>query len=167
MGQLVLVVGSLIASHFVVTERWRGRYTQAIAGAFIFGTALILNVATLWIFVSNEVNSLSAFTMLLSSFVLSTGFGFSVVTRTAALSLLPNTVFMMTLIFVVSATGVEFLVVLRLATVVFGATTLILLCASAIEQKNVILYEDLTLTRGLQQSAEELFQAILRDRGEG
>ena len=72
---------------------------------------------------------------------------------------------MMTLIFVVSATGVEFLVVLRLATVVFGATTLILLCASAIEQKNVILYEDLTLTRGLQQSAEELFQAILPRSG--
>ena len=123
VGQLVLVVGSLIASHFVVTERWRGRYTQAIAGAFIFGTALILNVATLWIFVSNEVNSLSAFTMLLSSFVLSTGFGFSVVTRTAAL-LLPKCI-MMTPTFVVG-TGVEFLAVLRFI-VVFGATTLILL----------------------------------------
>jgi len=165
VADLVLVVASLCASHFVYMGRWRGRYTQVIAGAFVLGTALILNVATLWVYVSDSVNVLSALTMLFSSFVLSAGFGFSIVTRTAVLSLLPNTVLMMTLVFVVLGGGAEFLVVLRFATVVCGATTLILLCASAIERKNIILYEDLILTRNLQLSAEDLFEAILPRAG--
>ena len=148
-----------------------GHRTQEIAGGFVLVVGITLNVAIVWVWLVAEINSIAAFTLLFAFLVLSTGFGFSMAYRTSLWSLLPNTMIMSLVIVIVFANEANdtdatslfglWLVAIRFITVCIGASSLIVLATKALEEKNKIQFEDITLIHSLQEGAEDLLRSIL------